>query len=110
MPQVKTDSADKVAANYTETRLNLDPLNSNSFFATQVSAASASSMTLQWPSAPGLSFSILHSDDLTIPVGDWLPLVPNVPADSVGSTTSYPIDISGDDVQFFSVELLPEVP
>lgn len=94
---------------FTETRLGLDPLNRNSFFSSQVSAASASSMTLQWPSASGLSFNILHSDDLTIPVENW-PVLINVPADAVEATTSYPIDISGDDVQFFSVELLPEVP
>ncbi|MDP4777216.1 MAG: sulfatase-like hydrolase/transferase, partial [Opitutales bacterium] len=79
---------------FSEIRLNLDPLNSNSFFTTQVTAASASSMTLQWPSASGLSFNILHSDDLTIPVENW-PVLINVPADAVEATTSYPIDISG---------------
>ncbi|MDP4996161.1 MAG: hypothetical protein NWQ16_08080, partial [Akkermansiaceae bacterium] len=81
-------------------------LNSNSFFTTQVTAASASSMTLQWASAPGLSFNILHSDDLTTPVENW-PILVNVPADAVEATTSYPVDISGDDVEFFSIELLP---
>lgn len=92
---------------YAETRLGLNPLDSNSFFAAQSSIPVSGGIRLTWPSSPGLSFNILASDDLSAPVGEWDVLVPNISANGVLSETVQDIPI--DAVRkFFSVELLPD--
>ncbi|MGJ8640512.1 MAG: sulfatase-like hydrolase/transferase [Opitutaceae bacterium] len=91
---------------FTEQRLNLDPLDSDSSFVTQVSAASANSLMLSWPSVPGLSFNILASDDLSTPLSNWEVLVPNVDAHATDAETTTGILIDSDQ-EFFAVELLP---
>ncbi|CAA6677614.1 MULTISPECIES: sulfatase-like hydrolase/transferase [unclassified Lentimonas] len=92
---------------YTEIRLGLDPLDANSSFVLQASAANANSLNLTWPSAPGLSFNILSSDDLSTPTENWDVLFPGVSADDTLPETvqTVPVDTG---TQFFSVELLPE--
>ncbi|MCP5538435.1 MAG: hypothetical protein H7A51_19655 [Akkermansiaceae bacterium] len=101
-PNTDNDNID----DYSELRLDLDPLDPNSSFAVRPSLLSASSMRLAWPSAPGLSFNILYSDDLSTPVKDWAVLIPNVDAHSTLSETTQDIPV-GSARRFFSIELLP---
>jgi arylsulfatase A-like enzyme len=91
---------------YSELRLNLDPLDASSFFAVQSVSVSEGSMTIQWPSAPGLFFRILASEDLSIPVTDWDIIESNVPAHETLNETTQDFTI-GPSQQFFSIELLP---
>lgn len=91
---------------YTEIRLNLDPLDANAFFAAQLSTANTDILSLTWPSAPGLFFNVLASEDLSTPVADWEVIESNVSAhETLNETTQdLPVDLQQ---QFFSVELLP---
>lgn len=92
-----------------ELRLDLDPLDPNSRFAARAVGVGADSVTLAWPSSPGVSFDVLASDDLTAPMADWEVLVSGVAADESRSETllALPVDAAR---RFFSVELLPDGP
>ncbi|CAA6692117.1 Unannotated [Lentimonas sp. CC19] len=93
---------------YTERRLNLDPLDANSFFAARVVSTGTGNLDLAWPSAPGLSFDILSSDDLSTPFEDWTRLISGVEADDTLAETIQSLTIDPEqDKEFYSVELLP---
>ncbi|CAA6692115.1 MULTISPECIES: sulfatase-like hydrolase/transferase [unclassified Lentimonas] len=100
------DTDDDGTDDYTERRLNLDPRDANSHFAVRVASTGSESLDLAWPSAPGLSFNVRSSDDLSTPVEDWEALFENVAADASLSETIKDVPIDGDKA-FFSVELLP---
>ncbi|MFC5051824.1 sulfatase-like hydrolase/transferase [Rubritalea spongiae] len=91
---------------FVELRLNLDPLDRHSFFAVDTQSESEGVIKLEWPSAPGVFFQILSSDDLSEPVGEWQVFLPNVAADGVLDFTSVEIPVDSER-KFFSIELLP---
>ncbi|MDC1198340.1 DUF4976 domain-containing protein, partial [Algibacter sp.] len=75
--ETSADNADTDGDNtddFTETRLKLDPLDSNSYFAAQAVSTGSSSLNLTWPSVPGLSFIVLSSEDLSKPIENWTPI------------------------------------
>jgi arylsulfatase A-like enzyme len=93
---------------YTETLLNLDPLDSNSYFTARIASTGNGTLDLAWPSAPSLFFSVRSSTDLSLPVEDWTVLIPSVEADDTLTETIQSITIDSDqEKEFYSVELLP---
>lgn len=101
------DTDDDRTDDYTEIRLNLDPLDSASRFSVKTDGVNEGGLTLEWPSAPGLFFNILASDDLSSPVEDWVVLMPNVEADPSESETRQMVPIDSDR-EFYTIQLLPE--
>jgi arylsulfatase A-like enzyme len=91
---------------YSEFRLNLDPLDANSFFAVQSIPTSEESLLLKWPSVPNLLFNVRASEDLSIPISDWEVVESNVAAHETLNETMHSLSIDSDR-KFFSVELLP---
>ncbi|MFC5050873.1 sulfatase-like hydrolase/transferase [Rubritalea spongiae] len=101
-PDTDTDNTD----DYAETRLGLDPLDPNERFRVSSIVQSNGSITLTWPSSPGLSFDLHSSLDLSSPTSSWNIHTPNLPADLSESETTINIPITADR-KFFSVELKP---
>ena len=89
---------------YSELRLHLDPLDSTSFFALSADVSGTDTLTLEWPSAPGLSFNVLSSADLSEPLSEWDLYLPGIAADETLSATSVELPILGER-RFFAIEL-----
>ena len=68
-----------------------------------IGPAPASGYELQWPSQPGLTFTIRHSPDLTTPPSSWT-AVTGVPAAASGNETTWTYN-GADSRQFFVIEL-----
>ncbi|MGJ8672887.1 sulfatase-like hydrolase/transferase [Rubritalea sp.] len=101
-----SDTDNDSTNDYVETILNLDPLNPSESFQLHSEQNPNGSLTLTWPSAPGLTFDLLSSLDLATPPSTWSIHTPNVPADSSDPKTSLDIPISADR-EFFTIELNP---
>ncbi|MGJ8641547.1 MAG: sulfatase-like hydrolase/transferase [Opitutaceae bacterium] len=85
-----------------EVALGLDPLDPGSYFYVSGTPDPASPFTLTWPSLPGTNFEIRGSADLV----DWSEIIaPDVPADELGSSTSYEISPSAEPRKFYRVGL-----
>ena len=84
-----------------EFALALNPADGKSRFAASQSGTPATGITLTWPSAPGISFTIRSSTDLT----DWATVEATVPASaSPGITTSWTSGPLAGSKKFFRVE------
>ncbi|MGJ8672889.1 sulfatase-like hydrolase/transferase [Rubritalea sp.] len=101
-----SDTDDDNTDDYTETRLGLDPLDPNEAFTVRATQSAEDTLTLTWPSAPGLTFDILSSPDLATPISSWTPLYLDVDADSTEAETSWGI-LMDLDREFFSIQLKP---
>ena len=88
---------------HTELRLGLDPLNPSSFFRAMSGPDPSSGFELQWPSQPGLTFTIRHSSILATEPSSWT-AVTGVPAAASGSESTW--TYAGPDTRrFFIIEL-----
>jgi arylsulfatase A-like enzyme len=92
---------------YTEHRLNLDPLDAEEAFVVEMIVTGDSSFSLSWPSTEGTSYNILTSTNLLEGAESWQVAVSNVSAHAVSNETSQVVDEEGLGVGFFRVELLP---
>jgi arylsulfatase A-like enzyme len=92
---------------YTEVRLNLDPLDTDEAFVAKKVAAGDSSFSIAWPSVPGTTYNILTGTNLLDDVESWQVAVTNVPADAVSNETSRAVGDMEQESSFFRVELLP---
>jgi arylsulfatase A-like enzyme len=102
-----SDTDDDGSDDYTETRLNLDPLDADECFIASVTAASDSSFSLTWPSAPGTTYNILMGTNLLNSVDSWAVSVSNITAHAVSNETSQLVEEVEQGNGFFRVELLP---
>ena len=100
------DTDDDGADDYTEARLNLDPLDAASSFALRLVPIDEGSIVLSWPSAPSLFFNIRASEDLSLPMTDWAILESNVVAHETLPQTSRNLPMDSEQL-FYFVELLP---
>lgn len=84
-----------------ELRTGTDPLDGNSFFYLRPEVSS-DAFIIRWPSDPGATYRIEHSD--TLADGDWTPLEESHPADA-GSETTYPLGTPTSTRMFYRVKL-----
>jgi arylsulfatase A-like enzyme len=91
----------------TELRLNLDPRNSAEAFRAKLAAVQASSLTLNWPSAPGTTYNILAGTNLLDAVESWPVAVSNIPAHAVSNETAVTVEALDVDAAYYRIELKP---
>lgn len=103
-----SDTDDDGSDDYTEQRLNLDPLNPDEAFMAEMAPAGGSSFSLTWPSATGTTYNILVGTNLMDAVESWPVAASNIPAHAVSNETSRVVEGSGQDAGFFRIELLPD--
>ncbi|MCK4563405.1 MAG: sulfatase, partial [Verrucomicrobia bacterium] len=82
-----------------EIRIGTNPLDPDSFF--RLVGEWDGALEITWPSAPGASFTIHSSDNLT----NWTGIVTNGLPASSGTTTSYNLGAPGNDQGFYRIEL-----
>jgi len=86
--------------NWAERLLGLDPKDPNSAFAVSISRSGPSSALLQWPNAPGVSFTVESSATLATP---WTPEA-TILGDDTAAPLSHPVDIASP-ATFFRVAM-----
>lgn len=84
-----------------ELQLNLDPLNANSFFYLTPVYLAGGDLQITWPSAPGTTFTIRSSIDLS----DWTTIVASGVTASAEASTSYNLGTPNTPRTFYRVDL-----
>ena len=95
------DSDDDNTNDGDETALGLDPLDRNSYFYLTPTTITGGALQITWPSAPGATFTIRSSTDLS----DWSAIIASGVTASTGTSTSYNLGAPSGANTFFRVEL-----
>ena len=90
-------------ANGIEFALGLDPTDGSSRFAVATTGTAAAGLTLTWPSAPGVSFQVRGSPDLS----DWSTLEAAVVGQPARSTATWTAPPAAGARRFYRVEFTP---